>query len=379
MADIQGTFEDRFEGVAQALSQNLDQGLDVGASVAVVLNGEIVVDIWGGYADSAKTTPWHEDTLVNVFSTTKTMVALCALILADRGELDFNAPVARYWPEFAQAGKDQVLVRHLLGHTSGLSGWEEPLEPEQLGDWERCTSLLAAQSPWWEPGTQSGYHAVTQGYLVGEVIHRITGLSPGAFFKETLAEPLGADFHIGLPDDAEAASRVVPLISPPPADLGELGVPRLGIKTLSNPPITGDVTAQGWWRRAEIPAANGQGNARSVATVQSVVACAGEARGTRLLSEAGVTALFEEQANGPDLVLGVPLRFGLGFGLSSETMPMGPRTCAWGGYGGSLVVSDLDARLTVAYVMNRMEPGVLGDPRGASIVGATVVGLLGGG
>ncbi|MFI5039845.1 MAG: serine hydrolase domain-containing protein, partial [Solirubrobacterales bacterium] len=286
MADIQGTFEDRFEGVAQALSQNLDQGLDVGASVSVALNGEIVVDIWGGYADSARTTPWHRDTLVNVFSTTKTMVALCALILADRGELDFDAPVARYWPEFAQAGKEQVLVRHLLGHTSGLSGWEEPLELEELGDWERCTSLLAAQTPWWEPGTQSGYHAVTQGYLVGEVIHRITGLSPGAFFRQTVAEPLGADFHIGLPADSEADDRVTPLISPPPADLGELGIPRLGLKTLTNPPITGDVTGQEWWRRAEIPAANGQGNARSVATVQSVVACGGEARGTRLLSEA---------------------------------------------------------------------------------------------
>ena len=210
------------------------------------------------------------------------------------------------------------------------------------------------------------------------MIRRITGLSPGTFFRQTVAEPLGADFHIGLPADSDADGRVVPLISPPPADLGELGVPRLGLKTLSNPPITGDVTAQEWWRRAEIPAANGQGNARSVATVQSVVACGGEARGTRLLSEAGVEALFREQSNGPDLVLGVPLRFGLGFGLSSETMPMGPRTCAWGGYGGSLVVNDLDARLTVAYVMNRMEPGVIGDPRGASIVGATVVGLLGG-
>jgi CubicO group peptidase (beta-lactamase class C family) len=378
VADIGGVFDERFEGVAEALSRNLDQGLDVGASVAVVLDGEMVVDIWGGFADSAQTTPWREDTLVNVFSTTKTMVALCALILADRGELEFDAPVARYWPEFTAAGKQHVQVRHLLAHTSGLSGWEEPLELEQLGDWERCTSLLAAQAPWWEPGTQSGYHAVTQGYLVGEVIRRITGLSPGRFFKDTVAEPLGADFYIGLPGDFEADARVVPLISPPPADLRELGLPKLGIRTLANPPITGEVTAQEWWRRAEIPAANGQGNARSVATVQSIVACGGEARGTRLLSEEGVAALFAEQSDGRDLVLGVPLRFGMGFGLSSETMPMGPRTCAWGGYGGSLVVNDLDARLTVAYVMNRMEPGVLGDPRGASIVGATVVALMGG-
>src|ERR1700748_1802938 len=158
MADIQGTFEDRFEGVAQALSQNIDQGLDVGASVAVALNGELVVDIWGGHADSGKTATWEQDTLVNAFSTTKTMVALCALILADRGELDFDAPVARYWPEFSQAGKEDVLVRYLLGHTSGLSGWEQPLELEELGDWERCTSLLAAPGARGGAGGPSGSH-----------------------------------------------------------------------------------------------------------------------------------------------------------------------------------------------------------------------------
>ena len=376
MADIGGTFEPRFEGVAQALSKNLDGGVDIGASAAVVLDGEMVVDIWGGYADAALTERWQEDTLVTVFSTTKTMTALCALILADRGELDFESPVGRYWPDFAQAGKEDVRVRHLMGHTSGLSGWDEPLELEQLADWERCTSLLAAQAPWWEPGTASGYHAVTQGFLVGEVIRRITGSSPGRFFAETVAGPLDADFHIGLPPEADR--RVVPLISPPPSDLRDAGVPKLGIRTLSNPPITGTVTAEEWWRRAEIPAANGQGNARSVAKVQSAVAGGGASGGVRLLSSEGVARVFEEQSNGPDLVLGVPLRFGMGFGLSSETMPMGPRTCAWGGYGGSLVVNDLDAKLTVAYVMNRMEPGLIGDLRGASIVAATVVALMGG-
>jgi CubicO group peptidase (beta-lactamase class C family) len=378
MTEVQGKCSDEFGPVREALEANLASGEELGASIWVNVGGETVVDVWGGHRDTARSTSWDEDTITNVWSTTKTITNLAALMLADRGELDVYAPVARYWPEFAAAGKQDVQVRHLLAHTSGLSGWEEPLELEQLGDWERCTSLLAAQAPWWEPGTQSGYHAVTQGYLVGEVLRRITGLSPGRFFKDTVAEPLGADFYIGLPGDFEADARVVPLISPPPADLRELGLPKLGIRTLANPPITGEVTAQEWWRRAEIPAANGQGNARSVATVQSIVACGGEARGTRLLSEEGVAALFAEQSDGRDLVLGVPLRFGMGFGLSSETMPMGPRTCAWGGYGGSLVVNDLDARLTVAYVMNRMEPGVLGDPRGASIVGATVVALMGG-
>jgi CubicO group peptidase (beta-lactamase class C family) len=369
VAEILGEFDQRFRGVADAFARNLDQGVDVGASVAVVLDGEVVVDIWGGKKDLGGREAWDRDTIVNVFSTTKTMTALCALILADRRELDLHAPVARYWPEFAQAGKDGIEVRELLGHTSGLSGWEEPLALEELADWDRCTSLLAAQEPWWEPGTASGYHAVTQGYLVGEVIRRITGLSLGEFFKVTVADPLGADFHIGLPPEADA--RVAPLIPPPPADLSELGLPELAVRTLTNPPITGEVTAEEWWRRAEIPAANGHGNARSVAAIQSIVACGGEARGTRLLSDAGLAAIFQEQSNGRDLVLNVPLRFGMGFGLASETMPMGPRSCAWGGYGGSLVFNDLDARVTVAYVMNRMEAGFIGDPRGASVVMAT--------
>ncbi len=375
MAEIEGEFDERFGGVAEALARNLDGGVDVGASVAVVLDGEPVVDIWGGHKDPAGTEAWERDTIVNVFSTTKTMTALCALILADRGELDLHAPVTRYWPEFAQAGKDRIEVRELLGHTSGLSGWEEPLAPQELADWDRCTSLLAAQAPWWEHGTRSGYHALTQGYLVGEVVRRITGLSLGRFFKGNVADPLGADFHIGLPPDADR--RVAPLIPPPPADLRQAALPELGVRTLGNPPITGEVTAEDWWRRAEIPAANGHGNARSVAAIQSIVACGGEARGMRLLSENGLAAIFEEQSNGVDLVLNVPLRFGMGFGLASETMPMGPRSCAWGGYGGSLVFNDLDARVTVAYVMNRMEAGVLGDPRGASIVTAAALALAG--
>lgn len=375
MAEIEGEFDQRFRGVADALSRSLDGGLDIGASVAVVVDGEPVVDIWGGHKDLAKTDPWGRDTIVNVFSTTKTMTALCALILADWGELDLHAPVARYWPEFAQAGKDQIEVRHLLGHTSGLSGWNEPLAVEELADWDRCAGLLAEQAPWWEPGTASGYHAVTQGYLIGELVRRVTGRSLGQFFAETIAAQLGADFYIGLPPDAD--SRVATLIPPPPAALRSIGLPELGVRTLSNPSITSETTAEHWWRRAEIPAANGHGNARSVAAIQSIVSSGGTARGTRLLSADALAAIFDEQSHGPDLVLGVPLRFGMGFGLASETMPMGPRSCAWGGWGGSLVFNDLDARVTVAYVMNRMEAGLLGDTRGASIVMATAQALAG--
>ncbi len=377
MADVSGTYDERFAGVADALARNLDDGLDVGASVAVLIDGEPVVDIWGGYADADRTTPWERDTVVTVFSTTKTMTALCALILADRGELDLHAPVSRYWPEFAAAGKGEIEVRHLLGHTSGLSGWDEPLVPEDLADWERCTSLLAGQAPWWAPGTASGYHSLTQGYLVGELVRRVSGVSLGEFFRASVAEPLGADFHIGLP--AAEEPRLAPLIPPPASQARTDGLPELGLRTFGNPAIGGATSAEPWWRTAEIPAVNGHGNARSVAAVQSIISCGGEARGVRLLSTDGVAAIFEEQSNGPDLVLGVPLRFGVGYGLASETMPMGPRSCSWGGYGGSLVVNDLDARLTIAYVMNRMEAGMLGDRRGASIAMATIGALLGGG
>jgi CubicO group peptidase (beta-lactamase class C family) len=375
VADINGSWDPRFEGVAATLGSSLDAATDVGAAVAVYVEGEPVVDIWGGYVDEAHSAPWEQDTITNVWSTTKTMTFLCALMLADRGELDFHAPVARYWPEFAAGGKSAVEVRHLMSHTAGLAGWTEHLEPEELADWERCTSRLAAQEPWWEPGTASGYHAVTQGFLIGEVVRRITGVSIGRWFASEVAEPLGADFFIGLPEPED--KRVSLVIPPPPVDFGSLDPKLIPVRTLSNPPLDATMPRHAWWRRAEIPAANGHGNARSVAMVQSVVAGGGEARGVRLLSANGCETIFEEQIDGTDLVLGTHYRFGMGYGLSTEMMPIGPRACFWGGYGGSLVVIDLDAELTVCYVMNRMESGLEPDLRGANVVLAASAGLAG--
>ena len=373
MADIQGTWDPRFEGVVSVLASSFDAGTDVGASVAVFLGGEPVVDIWGGFVDEGHSAPWASDTLTNVWSTTKTMTFLCTLMLADRGELDFCAPVAEYWPEFAAAGKEQVQVRHLMSHTAGLPGWDEPLRSEELADWDRCTSLLAAQAPWWEPGTASGYHAVTQGYLVGEVIRRITGETVGSWFAREVATPLGADFHIGLPESEDhRVSRVIP---PPPVDLAEMMPSRIAIRAMTNPPLDATYPQHAWWRRAEIPAANGHGNAMSVALVQSVIAGSGEARGVRLLSEKGCEPIFDEQAHGTDLVLGLTNRFGMGYGLKHELMPIGPRACYWGGYGGSLIVMDLEERLTVCYVMNRMDSGLQGDFRGATIMLAAAAAL----
>ncbi|MHB1517983.1 MAG: serine hydrolase domain-containing protein [Acidimicrobiales bacterium] len=366
MADIAGSWDERFAGVVATLSDSLDAGRDIGASVAVFWRGEPVVDVWGGYVDEARSAPWEENTLTNVWSTTKTMTFLCTLMLADRGELDFHRPVAAYWPEFAAGGKHRIEVRHLMSHTAGLSGWTQHLEPEGLADWERCTSMLAAQEPWWEPGTASGYHAVTQGYLIGEVVRRITGVSIGSWFAEEVAGPLGADFFIGLPASEDA--RVSVVIPPPPVDLSVLDLPQFAARTFSNPPLDATMPRHEWWRRAEIPAANGHGNARSVALIQSLVAGRGAARGTRLVSEAGCDVIFEQQSDGMDLVLGMPARFGMGYGLSTEMLPIGDRACFWGGYGGSLIVMDQETDLTVCYVMNRMEPGLQGDLRGANIV-----------
>jgi CubicO group peptidase (beta-lactamase class C family) len=384
VVDVHGTCDDRFASVKAAFAGNFEQGLDIGASAAVVLDGQPVVDIWAGTTDAAGTTPWAEDTIINVWSTTKTMTNLSALLLADRGELDLHAPVARYWPEFKEGGKEAVEVCHLLGHTSGLSGWAEPLAPEDLYDWEKVTCLLAAQEPWWTPGSASGYHALTQGYLVGEVVRRASGASSvGAFFDDELAARLGADFHIGT--GSEHDHRVAKVIPPPvlseqmAEQFGALGPDHPAVRTLTNPLIAAEQSWQEAWRRAEIPAAGGHGNARSVARVQSVLACGGEVDGRRYLSEAGCRAVFEEQARGIDLVLQAPLWLGTGYGLNGEETPLSPNehTCFWGGWGGSIVVVDQDARMVVAYVMNRMGEGTLGDTRGAAIVLAAYEALAG--
>jgi CubicO group peptidase (beta-lactamase class C family) len=375
-AEVQGTCDARFTAVRDTLAAQLRSGDDVGASIAVYWHGEPVVDIWGGWADEERTRPWERDTITNVWSTTKTMTFLVALMLHDRGRLDFHAPVVQYWPEFAQGGKERVEVRHVMGHTAGLPGWEGPLQPEDLADWEKCTSALAAQAPWWTPGDGSGYHAVTQGYLIGEIVRRITGESIGSWFAREVAEPLGADFHIGLPASEDA--RVSNVIPPPPINPADFEgqVSDVMLKTFLNPPIDASMAHHEWWRRAEIPAANGQGNARSVAAVQSVIAGRGEARGVRLLSAQGTDPVFEVQADGVDRVLGVQQRIGMGYGLSNPPeMPLGPRACYWGGYGGSVIVMDQDAELTICYVMNRMESGLVGDLRGANVLLATLASL----
>ena len=372
MAQIEGHIDDRFAAMSDLLSASIDDGGDVGGSVAVSLDGEMVVDIWGGWVDEAHSAPWQADTLVNVWSTTKTMMALSALVLVERGLLDVDAPVATYWPEFAANGKADVRVRHLLSHTSGVSGWDQPVVVDDLYDWEKSTSMLAAQAPWWEPGTMSGYHALNQGHLVGEVIRRITGKKLGEFFADEIAGPLGADFHIGIaPSEFHRISNVIP--PPPlPIDFTTLDLDSVLVKTFTGPAPGAEAAWTPEWRQADIGAANGHGNARSVALCQSVVACGGEVNGVKLLSPATIDTIFREQANGMDLVLGIHSKFGIGYGLPNESYPYFPdgRICFWGGWGGSVIIVDVDRRMTIAYMMNNMQGGLVGDLRGENLVRA---------
>ena len=365
MTNVQGTTTDKFAGLIDHFEKSLESGNDLGASIAVYHHEELVADLWGGYRDEARTLPWDRDTLVNVWSTTKTMTFLVALMLYDRGELDFNAPVATYWPEFAAHGKEAIEVRHVMNHCAGLSGWQVEMTPENLADWELSTGLLADQEPWWQDRALTGYHAATQGFLIGEIVRRITGATVGQFFKAEVAEVLDVDFFIGLP---EAEEHRVSLTIPPPRENFEGDAPdSIRVRTLKNLNDVAVSPQHRWWRAAEIPAANGHGNALSVATVQQVIANNGQVNGHRFFSEKTGDMVFQRQAGGVDQVLGVDLSFGLGYGLASSYAPVGPRTCFWGGFGGSLIMMDQDLGLTVSYMMNKMCVGLVGDTRGSEI------------
>jgi CubicO group peptidase (beta-lactamase class C family) len=367
---VHGNTADGFDAVRSVMAASIASGADIGASYCATKNGETIIDIWGGHADAAKTRDWDRDTIVNVYSTTKTMTALVALMLADRGVIDFDERVAAYWPEFAAEGKADVTVAHLMSHASGLSGWKEPLQRDDLYDWQKCIDLLARQAPFWEPGTAAGYHGVTQGYLVGEVIRRATGKTVGTIFREEIAEPLGADFHIGLPASEDA--RVGELI-PPPSEVDASPASELQKNMARNPGIDVGATTMRAWRGAEIPAAGGTGNARSVAQVHAILANGGTAGGKTFLSEAGCRRALDCQIEGMDLVLGIPVRYGMGFGLAGGMVPLPNASCCyWGGYGGSIAIIDMEAHTTFAYVMNRMEGTTTGDARGFALVMATM-------
>ena len=295
-------------------------------------------------------------------------------MLFDRGLIELDSPICKYWKDFEQNGKEKVLVSHLLSHSAGLPGFDAPITEDQLFDWEYTCKSLAGQAPWWEPGTTSGYHPMTQGWLLGELLRQVDGRTLGTFFKDEVASKIGADFHIGLPDehfnrvaslDTESVDGPVVLTDQAPHPFVERVEKhgRMGAK-LANTDR---------WRRAEFPAANGHGNARSVALVHSLIAQNGSSDSFKLLSAEAVDTIFEIQTDGTDLILGVPIRHGMGFGLRSDLMPISPneKACFWGGWGGSLSVIDVDASMSFAYVMNRMAPSLQHDMRAGRLLMAT--------
>ncbi|MEV0266537.1 serine hydrolase domain-containing protein [Streptomyces sp. NPDC050617] len=371
MTDVHGTTrQPRFDAVRAALQQNVDSGEELGASLVVDVDGERVVDLWGGHRDAARTLAWDENTVTNVWSVTKTVTSLAALMLVDSGDLDVHAPVARYWPEFAASGKEDVEVRHLLSHTSGVAGLDGPATVADLYDTEETATRLARQAPWWRPGTASGYHVFSYGHLIGELVRRTTGRALKEFIAEEIAGPLDADFRLGA--DERDWHHIADVIPPPPSSLVlPSGSP--AAKAMNGPAVDAAVANTPQWRAADIGAANGHGNARSVARILSVLARGGETDGARLIGPKTIDTIFNVQADGTDLVNGLPLRWGIGYALPQpRALPWIPdgRIAFWGGWGGSMIIMDLDRRMTISYMMNRMSPGILGSPRSATYVRA---------
>jgi CubicO group peptidase (beta-lactamase class C family) len=381
-----------WEKVRHAFDNNFAQGLEVGAAFSAYHRGTKVVDLWGGVADREAGTPWAEDTLMLVFSTTKGATAICANKLMEEGLLDPEAPVATYWPEFARNGKDEITVAHILSHQAGLAWVDGEMTPTEALSWEPVIEALQNQAPAWVPGTQHGYHATTYGWLVGEVVRRIVGRSVGTYFAEEVAGPLGLDFWIGLPEAEEP--RVGSLISfiPPSISMETLSAEAAGepdpvvemFKAFLGPetPLGKALFAPGFaladsdiWnsramRAAEVPAANGVTDARSVARMYA--ACIGEVDGVRILGPEQVGVATTQRTEGPNHVLmDMDIQFGLGFMLHSSAITLGSeRSFGHFGAGGSLGWADPDAALSFGYVMNRMDIGLAGDPRSYDLVAA---------
>jgi CubicO group peptidase (beta-lactamase class C family) len=369
---VEGSCEPRFEPLRTAFAEILTSGAEVGAALAVCVDTQMVVDVWGGHANAARTRPWRRDTIVNLYSIGKAVSAVCALRLVDAGRVDLDAPVARYWPEFAQAGKAHVPVRFLLAHRAGLPAIDRMLPAGTVFDWTAMTEALAAQAPWWTPGERHGYHVNTHGFLVGELVRRVTGRTLGAYLREEIAGPAGIDFLVGFgPEQDDRCAEVVP--QPPSPERDELvralsvdpatltGLPRMRFNTYRNPPeISGiDVVNTRRWRAAESPSTNGHGNARAVARLYSALAGDGTLGGVHVLSPEMIARASAEEAYGEDMILQRPTRFGLGFQLTQPERPLGPGPRAFGhfGAGGSLGFADPDARVAFGYAMNQGRAG----------------------
>ncbi|KGO78184.1 Beta-lactamase-like protein [Penicillium italicum] len=362
MATTQGLCDPTFNRVRDLFEQRLASGEEVGASICVNIDGKNALDIWGGHADAAKTRSWDEDTLGVVFSCSKIVVALAALILVDRGLLDVEEKVSKYWPEFAANGKEDTKVWHLLSHSSGMPHWDTRIPLETIYDTKTSTDMLAEQAPWYKAGEGSAYQMVNHGHLVGEVVRRISGKSLKQFIADEIASPLGADFSLGVAE--KDWSRTADIIPSAPAPLPPIDPQSVAGKVLPNLIVNAEVAQTPGFRGAEVGAANGFSNARALARIGSIVSLKGTVDGKQYLGVETVNQMIQERLSGVDQILFVPSRFGLGVGLPvPEVITFIPQgnICFWGGWGGSMVVMDLDRRMTIAYTMNKMAAGTAGN------------------
>ena len=367
-APIQGFVAPGFEPVREAFAANFafpEVYREVGASLAVYRRGECVVDLWGGHADRAQARPWERDTLVNLWSTTKGIAAMCVALLVERGALRYGDRIADLWPEFAAAGKDEVTVALALSHQAGLPGFAEPISVDDLLDQALCAERLAAQAPMWKPGSANGYHAATWGVLVAEIVRRVDGRSIGRFLAEELADPLGADFHIGLPQRLE--QQVAEVIPPDhPADMGGIEMTPAMQLALASPALDPACANSLNWRAAELPAMNGHGSAQGIAKLYAASMARTGPGG--ILSERTFEEMARPAADRPDLVLGFNPRWSMGFARNAGGM-LGPEpdTFGHGGWGGSLGCAHAGSGIAIGYALNHMGAELVGDPRATAI------------
>jgi CubicO group peptidase (beta-lactamase class C family) len=369
---IEGEIAAGFEAVRASFTENFQRPGDfaeVGAALTIYQRGRCVVDLWGGFADRARTRPWTRDTLVNVWSATKGAVAAAVARLVDDGRLDYDDPVAEVWPEFAQAGKERITIGQVMSHQAGLPGFVEPTRLEDLYDWAGCVARLERQAPAWPPGAETSYHAMTFGFLAGEVIRRVSGLSPGAFIAREIAEPLRADIHVGLPEALEprVADTLGPRRAPTPPDFEQSEIARSALRNPATGPLVPNRRA---WRAAEIPAANGQASARGLARLYTALANGGAFEGGEFLSPETLARMTAPAApmGRRDQFLGFTDCWGMGVMRNTSGL-YGPAPGAFGhsGWGGSFGCADPGAALAIGYVCNQMGPDLTNDPRAASL------------
>jgi CubicO group peptidase (beta-lactamase class C family) len=362
--EVKGFTDSKFEEIKDVFRKNFNEFNEVGASFAVYLNNKFVVDIWGGYSNPEKTQPWNKDSIVKVYSTNKIITSICTLILVDKGLLDLDAPVAKYWSEFAQSGKEKLLVRYLFSHSAGLPVFDEKITVDDLKNWDKIVNILAKQKPMWEPGTKCGYHGSTMYFLLGELVRRISGKPINKFFREEIAEPFNIDYHIMLPEKLRANRADM---IPPKIPLGVLvwdeSVDRNSyfFKVWSNPDLKNVHENDLIWLDIET---RGFGNARSVVKIGSIIANGGFLDGVQILKAETIAKSIEEQIFDIDLVLGTKIRYGLGWGLRNDYHHLpSPNTAYWGGMGGSSLIMDLDNKMSIAYIMNKMRRQPLDETR----------------